>query len=204
MPPEQIVARVPKELSAVIQRMMAKEPGDRFADMGEVVRTLEEWLGVRPTAGRFAPREEQIAAARGPRRVQRRARRRRPQPAGDRVRVGRRAAGRAARASSASSPWAVRRWPGWLVQAAAAYFVVDGWHAERTCSAACGSSPPGWRGATGLVGRRGRRPVRRLPLAMSRRCWPCGSGSGWSASPRRSVLRVRLDRTRGGRAPARC
>jgi serine/threonine protein kinase len=59
VPPEQIVARVPAELSAVIQRMMAKDPADRFQNMGEVIRTLEAWLGVRD-AGTFCPREDQI------------------------------------------------------------------------------------------------------------------------------------------------
>lgn len=65
VPPERIVARVPAELSSVILRMMAKEPGERFADMGEVVRTLEDWLGVRTAAGGFVPREEQIAKLEG-------------------------------------------------------------------------------------------------------------------------------------------
>ncbi len=58
-PPEVHVNRVPKELSAIIQKMMAKEPGDRYADMGELVRTLEQWLGVY-RAGTFSPREDQI------------------------------------------------------------------------------------------------------------------------------------------------
>lgn len=60
VPPEQIVARVPREISGVIQRMMAKSPGDRYGDMGEVVRTLEAWLGVH-RAGTFSPHEEQIS-----------------------------------------------------------------------------------------------------------------------------------------------
>ena len=59
VPPEQIVSRVPRELSAVIQRMMAKNAADRFADMAEVIRTLEAWLGVR-TAGGFSPKDDQI------------------------------------------------------------------------------------------------------------------------------------------------
>jgi hypothetical protein len=59
VPPEAIVTRVPKELSAIIQRMMAKEASERFANMGEVIRTLEQWLGVHH-AGTFSPRDEQI------------------------------------------------------------------------------------------------------------------------------------------------
>ena len=64
VPPEQIVARVPKELSAVIQRMMAKDADDRFQSMGEVIRTLEAWLGVHH-AGTFSPHEEQISRLEG-------------------------------------------------------------------------------------------------------------------------------------------
>src|SRR5262249_47771670 len=52
VPPEQIVSRVPKEVSAVIQRMMAKNADDRFQTMGEVIRTLEAWLGIHH-AGTF-------------------------------------------------------------------------------------------------------------------------------------------------------
>ncbi len=64
VPPEQIVSRVPKEVSAVIQRMMAKDPGDRYQDMAEVIRTLEVWLGVSH-AGTFSPPEEQISRVEG-------------------------------------------------------------------------------------------------------------------------------------------
>jgi len=59
VPPEQIASRVPKEVSAILQRMMAKDPSDRYVDMGEVVRTLENWLGVWHM-GTFTPRENQI------------------------------------------------------------------------------------------------------------------------------------------------
>jgi hypothetical protein len=64
VPPETHVGRVPKELSAVILKMMAKGPADRFADVGEVVRTLERWLGVQ-RAGTFVPRDEQIEQVEG-------------------------------------------------------------------------------------------------------------------------------------------
>ena len=60
VPPEQIVARVPKQISVVIQQMMAKQPEDRFQSMGEVIRTLEAWLGIQH-AGTFSPQEEQIS-----------------------------------------------------------------------------------------------------------------------------------------------
>jgi hypothetical protein len=64
VPPEQIAGRVPKELSAIIQRMMAKNADARFQSMGEVIRTLEAWLGVFHT-GTYSPQEEQIARLEG-------------------------------------------------------------------------------------------------------------------------------------------
>ncbi len=60
VPPEEIAARVPRELSSVIQKMMAKHPGERYQTMGEVVRTLEQWLGIHTTK-QVTAREEQIA-----------------------------------------------------------------------------------------------------------------------------------------------
>jgi serine/threonine protein kinase len=60
IPPEHLNPRVPAEVSAVIQKMMAKAPGDRYRTVGEVIRTLEQWLGVQ-TNGKFVPREDQIA-----------------------------------------------------------------------------------------------------------------------------------------------
>lgn len=60
VPPEHIVARVPREVSEVIQRMMAKDADDRFQSMGEVIRTLECWLGIQ-RAGTFTPHDEQIS-----------------------------------------------------------------------------------------------------------------------------------------------
>ena len=59
IPPEQIASRVPKELSTIIQRMMAKDADERFQSMAEVVCVLEHWLGVHH-AGRFAPRDQDI------------------------------------------------------------------------------------------------------------------------------------------------
>ena len=64
VPPEHIVARVPKEVSEIIQRMMEKDANDRFQSMGEVIRTLEAWLGIR-RAGTFSPHEEQISRLEG-------------------------------------------------------------------------------------------------------------------------------------------
>ncbi|MCU0703578.1 MAG: serine/threonine protein kinase [Fimbriiglobus sp.] len=59
VPPELVNPRVPAEVSAIIQRMMAKRADERPRSMGEVIRTLEGWLGVR-THGPVVPRAEQI------------------------------------------------------------------------------------------------------------------------------------------------
>lgn len=61
VPPEEVAARVPRELSVVIQCMMAKHPGERYSTMDEVIRVLEQWLGVHHTYERLAVSEEQIA-----------------------------------------------------------------------------------------------------------------------------------------------
>lgn len=56
-PPEQWVPRLPRELSAILQRMLAKDPGQRYQSMEEVIRALERWLGL-PSQGTFVPRPE--------------------------------------------------------------------------------------------------------------------------------------------------
>lgn len=61
VPPDVVVKRVPKNLSEIILKMVAKEPTDRYANMNEVIQALEGFLGVdhgRP----FSPREEHAAA----------------------------------------------------------------------------------------------------------------------------------------------
>jgi serine/threonine protein kinase len=57
VPPEQIVKRVPKALSDLILRMVAKKPEDRFQTVQEVITALERFLNVDST-GPFSPREE--------------------------------------------------------------------------------------------------------------------------------------------------
>jgi len=62
--PELFVERVPSDLSDIILRMLAKDPADRYPDMGQVIGALERWLGVRgegptgPTEGQLAALEE--------------------------------------------------------------------------------------------------------------------------------------------------
>jgi serine/threonine protein kinase len=56
-PPEMVVKRVPRALSEIIMRMVAKKPEDRFADLSQVIRSLEDFLGLQ-SGGPFTPREE--------------------------------------------------------------------------------------------------------------------------------------------------
>ncbi len=55
--PEVIVKRIPKSLSDIIVRMVAKRPEERFQSMQELIIVLERYLGVDST-GPFSPREE--------------------------------------------------------------------------------------------------------------------------------------------------
>ena len=58
VPPEVIVKRVPKDLSAILLKMMAKKPEERYASMDEVIVALEGFLGIR-RSGSFSPSEEE-------------------------------------------------------------------------------------------------------------------------------------------------
>jgi serine/threonine protein kinase len=58
--PDQVAKRVPKALSGIIVRMLAKKPEDRYPDLGAVIVELEKFLGVT-TAGAFTPTEEHAA-----------------------------------------------------------------------------------------------------------------------------------------------
>lgn len=60
-PPEMIVRNIPKTLSAILLKMTAKRPQERYQSMTEVIRELEDFLGVSE-AGPFTPRQEQIKA----------------------------------------------------------------------------------------------------------------------------------------------
>jgi serine/threonine protein kinase len=61
--PEVVAANVPANLPAILMQMMAKRPEDRYANMGEVIVALEEFLGVvSGDARRFTPREEHTRA----------------------------------------------------------------------------------------------------------------------------------------------
>jgi hypothetical protein len=58
VPPEIVVKRVPKVLSSVLLKMMAKKPEDRYQSMDEVIVALEDFLGL-DKSGTLNPKEEQ-------------------------------------------------------------------------------------------------------------------------------------------------
>ena len=45
--PHRVSEDVPEELSAMVTKMMAKQPGDRFQNMADVIDQLEEFLGLK-------------------------------------------------------------------------------------------------------------------------------------------------------------
>lgn len=57
VPPETIVKRVPRALSEIILKMVAKRPEDRYANLSEVIKAFEDFLGIA-SSGSFSPREE--------------------------------------------------------------------------------------------------------------------------------------------------
>jgi serine/threonine protein kinase len=59
--PDAIVKRVPRALSDILIKMLAKKPEERYPDMGAVIEALENYLGVSRT-GPFTPREEHADA----------------------------------------------------------------------------------------------------------------------------------------------
>lgn len=56
-PPDLVVDTVGPMLSGIVMRMVAKDPTDRYQNMGAVITALEEYLGVS-TAGPYRPGEE--------------------------------------------------------------------------------------------------------------------------------------------------
>ncbi|MEE2642371.1 MAG: protein kinase [Planctomycetota bacterium] len=59
IPPELIVKDIPKRISSIVNRMIAKEASDRYPDMGNLISDLEEYLGVSST-GAFSPSERHV------------------------------------------------------------------------------------------------------------------------------------------------
>jgi hypothetical protein len=61
VPPEMVAKRVPKELSGVLLKMVAKKPEDRYHTMGDCIREMEEFMGAG-SSGPFKPKEQHAAA----------------------------------------------------------------------------------------------------------------------------------------------
>jgi serine/threonine protein kinase len=57
IPPDVVVHEVPKYLSAIILKMTAKKPEQRYQTMADVIKDLEDFLGV-DSAGPIKPKEE--------------------------------------------------------------------------------------------------------------------------------------------------
>ena len=61
MPPlETHVKGVPEPLKIIIERMLAKEPDDRYPDMVGVISELEDYLGISSEGAAFTPREHHL------------------------------------------------------------------------------------------------------------------------------------------------
>jgi len=61
VPPEMVAKRVPRELSGVLLKMVAKKPEDRYHTMGDCIREMEEFMGAG-SSGPFKPKEQHAAA----------------------------------------------------------------------------------------------------------------------------------------------
>lgn len=59
IPPELIVKDIPAKISSIVNRMIAKEPKDRYPNMGKLISDLEEYLGVS-SSGAFSPSERHV------------------------------------------------------------------------------------------------------------------------------------------------
>ena len=55
--PSRLVARVPESLSAIVAKMMAKDPADRYQSMQALIPDLEKFLGISSTVA-FTPEEQ--------------------------------------------------------------------------------------------------------------------------------------------------
>lgn len=59
IPPELLVKDIPKKISVIVSKMIAKDVKDRYPDMAAVISDLEEYLGVSST-GSFSPSERHV------------------------------------------------------------------------------------------------------------------------------------------------
>jgi hypothetical protein len=63
--PEAINPQVSKELSAIVRKMMAKQKEDRFQSLREVIRALEEFIGVSDSTAGYQPQTYQVTTLQG-------------------------------------------------------------------------------------------------------------------------------------------
>jgi len=60
VPPDVVVSRVPKNLSQIVLKMVAKRPHDRYQSIDDLIEALETFLGIS-SAGPFTPKEQHAA-----------------------------------------------------------------------------------------------------------------------------------------------
>lgn len=56
------IRNVPQAFEGLIERMLEKNPGDRYPNMGEVIKDIEGFLGVESDKGPYTPREQHANA----------------------------------------------------------------------------------------------------------------------------------------------
>ena len=61
--PHRVCQNVPEELSAMVAKMMAKQPTERFQDMSDVIDQLEEFLGLKQAGMNTLSENDAIAIA---------------------------------------------------------------------------------------------------------------------------------------------
>lgn len=61
IPIESIVRNVPSELSFIIQKMLSKNPEERYNSLEEVIDALEDYLGISAEPGTYTPRDHHVA-----------------------------------------------------------------------------------------------------------------------------------------------
>lgn len=60
IPLESIVRNVPAELSYIIQKMLAKNPEERYDGLEGVIEALEDYLGISAEPGTYTPRDHHV------------------------------------------------------------------------------------------------------------------------------------------------
>ncbi|MCC6545976.1 protein kinase [Candidatus Sumerlaeota bacterium] len=61
IPIETIVKNVPRELSFIIEKMLSKNPAERYPSLREAIEALEAYLGISSAQGAYTPREHHVA-----------------------------------------------------------------------------------------------------------------------------------------------